>query len=552
VFLQVQLSVQTLLYYVCYQNALQLPVIMITPNELEKASEVVGVENDPQSPGYSTKKTHGGIVLVPQPTDDPKDPLNWPKRRKYVTLAVLCLAAFAGLASSTAHLSSLVVQAKVYHRTPTDLSYSVSSALAGLMIGPVLFVPLAQVVGVSSCIFWSAIGAMACAIWSAEMTGSGDYISFVWSRAIGGMFGSVAQCVGNAAVVNMFFLHERGKAFAIFAACFTLGTVAGPTFGGFIISHDSWDVEFWWVVALLGLVAILSFFFLEETGFSRDGRVLYPQPANSFLRNRFDTFFPGTKVVPRISGPELAKFAVAPFLIGISPATILAGIFQMALFGFFVMINSLLSIFLQEPVMIGGYGFTPQRNAAFCFCLWVGILAAQVFSHWLNDRLPMWICRRRGGYWKPEYRLQTLWIPGLFLMPVGLGIFGSALQYHLHYMVLALGSFLVAFSAQMAVPVPINYLVESFKRNPQEVGTVMNVYRLVLGLVIPFFVDAWEARVGIGWVFGMAAFFCAGSFLCIILLMWKGHEIRDFSFARVASAEEGARVVDRSASSLEL
>lgn len=206
------------------------------------------------------------------------------------------------------------------------------------------------------------------------------------------------------------------------------------------------------------------------------------------------------------------------------------------------MINTLLTIFLQEPVKKGGYGFTPQQNAAFTFCLWFAIIAAQIYGHYLNDKIPLWLTRRHGGIWKPEYRLYTLWLPALVLLPVGLGIFGAALEYHLHYMVLAVGAFLIAFAAILSVPVAVNYVAECFKEYAAETGTIMNLYRLLFGLIVPFFITPWERAISIGWVFGMAAFFSIGSFGLLVVLMWKGHDIRQLSFESVAGTEEGARV----------
>ncbi|KAL9059138.1 MAG: hypothetical protein Q9162_001356 [Coniocarpon cinnabarinum] len=122
----------------------------------------------------ATKKTRDGVVLVPQPSDDPRDPL-------------------------------------------------VSSAIAGLMAGPILLAPLAHVVGISSCVFWSLIAMAMFGIWSAEMTSSDDYDAFVISRLFGGLVGSVPQILGNGIIVNIFFLHERGRAFAIYSTFFTIG-----------------------------------------------------------------------------------------------------------------------------------------------------------------------------------------------------------------------------------------------------------------------------------------------------------------------------------------
>lgn len=38
-------------------------------------------------------------------------------------------------------------------------------------------------------------------------------------------------------------------------------------------------------------------------------------------------------------------------------------------FGWFVTINTLLTVFLENPVTEGGYGFTPQQNAACTFTI---------------------------------------------------------------------------------------------------------------------------------------------------------------------------------------
>lgn len=51
-------------------------------------------------------------------------------------------------------------------------------------------------------------------------------------------------------------------------------------------------------------------------------------------------------------------------MIGITPVGLLTGFFNFISFGWFVMINTLLTVFLEEPTEDGGYFFTPQKNAA--------------------------------------------------------------------------------------------------------------------------------------------------------------------------------------------
>ena len=86
------------------------------------------------------------------------------------------------------------------------------------------------------------------------------------------------------------------------------------------------------------------------------------------------------------------------------------------------------------------------------------MIAAEVYGYFFNDKLPLWLARRRGGTWLTEYRLSNVLLPSIIL-PIALGIYGAALQYHLHYMVLALGSFLIWFGALLALPVCYNYII---------------------------------------------------------------------------------------------
>lgn len=177
------------------------------------------------------------------------------------------------------------------------------------------------------------------------------------------------------------------------------------------------------------------------------------------------------------------------------------------------------------------------------FCLWFGVIAAQLYGYLTNDRIPLWVCRRNGGFWQPEYRLHTLWLPGLVILPIALGLFGVALEHHLHYMVLALACFLGGFATNSIIPVTANYVIECFKNNPSECAAIMGLYRLAFSLCVPFFVEAWIERLGFDWCLGSAAFFSIFAFSFIVALIWKGNELRKLSFKTLASSEGGVKIL---------
>lgn len=54
----------------------------------------------------------GKTVLIPQPSDDPCDPLNWPAWKKHLTLLVICIAGAMGDYASAVGAITLLPQAK--------------------------------------------------------------------------------------------------------------------------------------------------------------------------------------------------------------------------------------------------------------------------------------------------------------------------------------------------------------------------------------------------------------------------------------------------------
>lgn len=191
-------------------------------------------------------------------------------------------------------------QLALYEKTPVQLSYSINVAVAGLLGGPLLLIPISRLLGRTSVILWSLIGVLVCQIWAACMTGPNDYEAFVVSRLFAGLFGSCPTVLGSGYIVDLFFLHQRGRAFSCYELSLLLGVICSPTVGGFIVQSHPWPVAFWWTLAPVGIGIVLIFCFGEETGFARDNAtVVYPRTPLPFLQNRIVTFLPGTRVAPK-------------------------------------------------------------------------------------------------------------------------------------------------------------------------------------------------------------------------------------------------------------
>lgn len=172
-----------------------------------------------------------------------------------------------------------------------------------------------------SCSFWSMIGVVVTSIWSALSTGPSNYTSFVASRAIAGIFCGNAQVFITGVLADIYFLHQRGKAFAIYSTVYMIASVGGPTFAGFIVQRLDWPVCFWWTVAANGVAAILIFLVGDHTGWDRENQrpenwARHPSEHRSWFKRRTDLFFPGTRVVAPIqwrlivstASPAVANF----------------------------------------------------------------------------------------------------------------------------------------------------------------------------------------------------------------------------------------------------
>jgi len=63
-------------------------------------------------------------VLIPQPSSDPNDPLNWSWKKKHIILFIVALSAFCGDFASGAGIPCSLPQAKEWNLTPVKANYA--------------------------------------------------------------------------------------------------------------------------------------------------------------------------------------------------------------------------------------------------------------------------------------------------------------------------------------------------------------------------------------------------------------------------------------------
>lgn len=210
--------------------------------------------------------------LIPRPSEDEGDPLNWPMKLKLLILFQVCWLAFV---SSSLHVredawlmlllsawnveylcdqpslrSSIRIPS--YLRGPSllpdvrwvlsgvdirsneCLSSTIAIALNG--VGPFIWIPLANVYGRRFVYLFTTLIGFATAL------GSGfakSYGALIGVRAINGLF-PVSMALGPATVTDLFFYHQRGRALGIFTVMLSSGSHFASLFGGPVTAFVGW------------------------------------------------------------------------------------------------------------------------------------------------------------------------------------------------------------------------------------------------------------------------------------------------------------------------
>lgn len=104
---------------------------------------------------------------------------------------------------------------------------------------------------------------------------------------------------------------------------------------------------------------------------------------------------------------------------------------------------------------------------------------------------------------------------------------------------------MVTFGPLSITPITVNYTCELFTKAPAETAVVMNNYRVGFGLSVAFYITPWVEDLGFRWTYGLMALLQVASFGFVVVLMWKGHEIREWKVGGLESNEEGEYFVEK-------
>lgn len=125
----------------------------------------------------------------------------------------------------------------------------------------------------------------------------------------------------------------------------------------------------------------------------------------------------------------------------------------------------------------------------------IGALVGCTLGGTVTDYVCAAIAKRRGGYFKPEYRLWCLIIPFLF-GPVGLLLWGFGLEKKMNPYV-AIAGIGISYAVLCAVPaVGMTYVVDSYRPIAGETITMLTAFKNTFAFALSFGVTPWILKDG--------------------------------------------------------
>ncbi|KAI9840564.1 MAG: hypothetical protein M1837_001544 [Sclerophora amabilis] len=462
----------------------------------------------------------GHTVLVPRPSSDPQDPLNWSWHKKHAILLVVAYSAFMADFSSAAGVPTIVVQGAEWNMEPNKVNYAGNLNVIMLGIGGVFWIPFVYFWGRAPVLFWTVFTGAFFTL-GAEL--APNFQVFYGMRALQGFTQTAAQSIGLAFIKDMFFFHEHARKIGIWVALFIVSPYMAPLLGNFILAGTGqWRYVFWMVFGGCVFNIIIIFIFVDETWYDRD-RPIERQPPRGHrllrligtwqIQHHSDYFLTASRSLRRLTS-VLFKPVIIPSVI-----------YYLLSFMWAVGINICSSILLETPVAQGGYGFSAKGIGYLYFTPVVAVMLGEGFGHYLNDYIANRYIRSHKGVFQPEVRLWMTYISCFFMVP-GLVILGQALQRHLHYAAIIMGWGMYVFGVMTASVAITAYDLDCYPSGSGEVAGLLNFGRVVGGFSVGYFQLPWAQKSGYGLSFGLQALIVAVAFLIIIVLQIYGPRLR--------------------------
>ena len=381
-------------------------------------------------------------VLVPQPSDDKNDPLNWSLWWKIAAITASSVVTFTQGFGPLALAPMFEDYIKEFDCTLAEAIQFTGVPILVLGFSNFFWVPMSTSFGRRPVYLFSQVINIVSCIWRARAQ---TYGSFMGACALNGFGAGPAETIQPAVIADIFFLHDRGKWNTLYWVVYMGSLMVGPIVSGPMAIHVGWR-SFWWLnVGLLGASFLLVLFAFPETKWHRpyalgekDGNEVFGNEKQNLEKEGTTTAENNLtyvetaeqdpwlgKGVPKKSQWALFQPNAHPFKsIALDlwiPWKLFA--FPIVEFAAFVVswsCSSFLTLNLTQSQNFAAppYSFDSQTIGFLNFAILVGAMIGLATAGPLSDWTAAKLTARNGGIREPEMRLPAM-IPYVIIMYLG-------------------------------------------------------------------------------------------------------------------------------------
>ncbi|KAL6454754.1 hypothetical protein SBY92_004224 [Candida maltosa Xu316] len=490
-------------------------------------------------------KKNGDIILQPQPTSNPNDPLSWSRSRRIFQFSVVWIWGFF-VATAINWIGPMFGVWEV-ELGITIGQFGVATALGFLFlgVGVLIIQPTALKLG-------KRFVYIICMIFCLVSLGVGSQATSISSiyafKSLCGIATSPCDSLVEISATDLFFQHERSTVIASLVLALYAGSFIGPVLAGYIADSIGWVWCFYIQIIIYSAFFLFQLPVMEDTNFRRDENsekleeVINDQLKKSDVSEDMKDAITGSVVleasdeesslaeIPRKTYLQRMNLIQTdqndvrswlcifyrPFFAFYFPAFIFGGVVYGSQMMWLALVATTQTIvYSAEP-----YNFSTKSVGLTNLGILIGTIVGTFYGGQFVDWLAIKMAKRNNGILEPEFRLWAMILPTILNA-------GGLLAYYLPmasgkswaYSVV-IGQGAMGFAMSSSGSICITYAVDSYPKLASEGIVLMLFIRNMIGMGFSYAISPWIARNGLvvtSWLMFMLSIIINGSFIILII-----------------------------------
>ncbi|KAK7733131.1 hypothetical protein SLS53_008319 [Cytospora paraplurivora] len=501
----------------------------LTQEQISKADSVDGlVSTEVLMYTFPGDGTADDPVLVSWMENDPANPLNFSKGKKWLNATILAIAVWTvSIASSGFSQGTSDIESEFDVDGIVALMLT-SAFVLGFAVGALVLSPMSEVYGRRELYIWTYAGFV---VLSGVIGLLRSAPLLILLRFLGGIAGSFTQAVAPAVIADMFTANERGFVLALFTLAGLMGQMLGPIFCGFLDAAFGWRSIAVFITGLAAPTWIAMTFTFPETY------------APALLRHRahkMEIILGKPHLVDGVGEEktimsQLKVGALRPWLLlFLEPIVALLSLFLSVVQG------TMFLLFAAYPIVFQKTRGWHQGVASLPFlAVALGIVIALFYAALFDQKRYAKLVTKSPGRVPPEARLPPAML-GSVALPIGLFWFAWTNSPSTFWLISVSAGTFTGFGMVLLYMSLTNYIVDAYLGYAASALAATTVVRSIAAAVFPLFTTSMYNSLGIHWASSVPGFLSVAFVPCLLAFYKWGHIIR----RKTRFAQEAARMAE--------